>query len=78
MGWTGFGGKTACRPSQKSEGPFFLRCSTAWCISSHEVVYFGVRPVLVWRYENPKNKIVCQNRKETSFGNGDFERGFSL
>ena len=34
----------ARRPSRKSEGRVFLRCSTAWCISSHEVVYFGVRP----------------------------------
>jgi hypothetical protein len=34
--------------------------------------------VLVWRWdENRKNKIVCQNRRETSFENGDFERGFS-
>jgi hypothetical protein len=37
----------ARRPSRKSEGRVFLRCSTAWCISSHEVVYFGVRPMVL-------------------------------
>ena len=45
-----------------------LRCSTAWCISSHEVVYFGVRPFdILIRYHDADAIVCITTHRQSSF-----------
>ena len=45
-----------------------LRCSTAWCISSHKVVYFGVRSFdILIRYHDADAIVCITTHQQSSF-----------